>query len=122
MSHYFHVPPDADVIDITNNKHPAPTDARLHELFVVVKDRLHWRIDATHSAPTGDACNVDAHIMSAKAILRRIGPKLSTGITKQANGQFRARYTSNSKRVHLGYFKTEKEAANAISQMKGQAA
>lgn len=121
MSHYFKVPASADVIDITNNKYPAPTNERLNELFVVVKGRLHWRIDATHSAPTGDACNVDAHIMSAKAIIKRIGPKLSTGITKRANGQFRARYTANGKRVHLGYFKTEREAANAISQMKGAA-
>lgn len=109
---------DNNYIDITNNKHAAPTTERLNELFVVVKSKLHWRIDATHSAPTGDACNVDAYIMSAKAILRRIGPKLSTGITKHSNGQFRARCTINGKRINLGYFKTEQGAANAINTIK----
>ena len=116
MPKLFHVP--KDVLSITNNKYPAPTLERLNELFVVVKNKLHWRIDATHSAPTGTQCNVDAYIMSARAIMKLIGPKLSTGVTKQADGRFRARCTISGKRVNLGYFKTEREASNAIANYK----
>ena len=89
---------------------------RLHQLFKVVGGKLHWRIDATHSAPTGVECNVDGTIMRASDILNLIGPKLSTGVDKRPSGQFRARCMISGKRITVGHFGTEADAANALKE------
>jgi hypothetical protein len=94
---------------------------RLKQLFKVVNGKLHWRIDAKHSAPTGEECNVDGTVLKATDILAQIGPKLSTGIDKRPSGQFRARCMLSGKRITIGHFDTETEAANAIRRRQDAA-
>lgn len=42
--------------------------SRCKELFIVVKRKLHRRIDATHSAPTGEHINVDGQVWPRKVV------------------------------------------------------
>lgn len=98
--------------------HREPSVKRLNELFRIVDHKLHWYIDSTHTAPTGVSCNVDGTIVSAEWILKRIGPKLSTGVSFTPDNRFRARCTIDGKRINLGYFPTEEAAANAIAKLK----
>lgn len=95
-----------------------PTLKRLNELFRVVGNKLHWYIDATHTAPTGVSCNVDGRVFSAASIAKCIGPKLSTGITITKDGRIRARKCINGKRQNLGYFSTIIDAERAIDHAR----
>lgn len=44
------------------------TQTRCKELFIMVKGVLHWRIDATHSAPTGEHINIDGQVWPRKVV------------------------------------------------------
>ena len=92
-----------------------PTMERLQQLFRVVNGQLHWYIDPTHTAPTGEGCNIDGAGFSREWILNQLAPPLPSGIHMTPSGTFRARYTHNGKQVHLGYFKTMEAAVNAIN-------
>ena len=48
--------------------------SRFSELFIVKRRKLHWRIDAKHSAPTGEWCNVDGFIYHRDTILAELAP------------------------------------------------
>lgn len=94
-----------------------PTIERLQQLFRVVNGQLHWYIDPTHTAPTGEGCNIDGAGFSSEWILNQLNP-LPSGIHMTPSGTFRARYMQNGKQVHLGYFKTMQAAISAINHLK----
>jgi hypothetical protein len=89
---------------------------RLNELFRVVGNKLHWYIDAKHTAPTGVMCNIDGRVFAAPDIVKRIGPKLSTGITITKEGRIRARKSIDGKHQNLGYFSTIIEAEQSLER------
>ena len=98
-------------------RHIKPTLARMQELFRVVDGKLHWYIDPTHTAPTGDQCNIDGSVFGCDWILEQLNP-LPAGIHMTASGTFRARYMQDGKQIHLGYFKSMQAAISAINALK----
>lgn len=81
-----------------------PSLSRLHELFIIVKGQLRWRVQAPgehfRSAPTGQNVNVDGEILSCGQIRDQMLP---AGIDVLKSGKFRLRYTLNGRRCHVLY-------------------
>lgn len=76
--------------------------ARFCQLFCIKRKALHWIIDAKHTAPTGEWCNVDGAIYHRDTIKETVlahGIVTPLRIDVLPSGTFRVRKVIDGKRV-----------------------
>lgn len=85
--------------------------------FKIVHGNLHWKIDNTHSAPTGAEINVDGVVYTkqqlTKALLTKASLKPIKGIDQRPSGKWRVRITCGGRRRTIGEYQCFTDAMNA---------